>query len=55
MWVDSIMLELEEIVESCGCKLYDVSLLRENETQILRISIIKDGGWVDRLNRKNRF
>lgn len=44
MWVDSIMLELEEIVESCGCKLYDVSLLRENETQILRISIIKDGG-----------
>ncbi|ETD25712.1 ribosome maturation factor RimP [Helicobacter canis] len=44
MWVDSIMSELEAIVESCGCKLYDVSLLRENEAQILRISIIKDGG-----------
>ena len=44
MWVDSIMAELDEIVESCGCILYDVSVLRENEAQILRISIIKDGG-----------
>ena len=44
MWVDSIMPELEAIVESCGCKLYDVSLLRENEAQILRISIMKNGG-----------
>lgn len=44
MWVDSIMAELEEIIESCGCTLYDVSVLRENEAQILRISIIKDGG-----------
>lgn len=44
MWVDSIMAELEEIVESCGCTLYDVSVLRENEAQILRISVIKDGG-----------
>lgn len=44
MGIDMIKRDIMEAVESCGCRLYDVALLRENESQILRVSIMKDGG-----------
>ncbi len=41
---EEIIAELESIIHSCGCELYDIARIKENENDILRISIIaKDG------------
>ncbi|OBV28573.1 hypothetical protein BKN38_09610 [Helicobacter sp. CLO-3] len=40
----SIQDDIESIIAPLSCKLYDISLLRENDTQILRISIMADDG-----------
>lgn len=36
--------ELESLINSCKCKLYDIALAKENESLILRISIISNLG-----------
>ena len=33
--------KIQKLVESFGCKIYDITTLKENENQILRISITK--------------
>ena len=46
---DNLKKEIEEIVESCGCALYDIAFLKENDREILRITIIsKDGVTLDK-------
>lgn len=44
MELSAIERDLEEAIVSCGCRLYDIALLKENENLVLRISIMKDGG-----------
>lgn len=44
MEFSAIERDLEEAIISCGCRLYDIALLKENENLVLRISIMKDGG-----------
>ncbi len=36
--------ELESIIASLDCKLYDVSFIRENDSHILRVSIVANDG-----------
>lgn len=36
--------KIEKLVQSCGCSLYDLLLLKENERSILRLYITKEGG-----------
>ncbi|MGP1450887.1 MAG: ribosome maturation factor RimP [Wolinella sp.] len=43
--IDSMLNEkIEKLVASFGCNLYDLVLVRENDRQILRLYITKDGG-----------
>lgn len=46
MQINHIQKDIEAIIESLGCKLYDMVFLRENATEILRIYIManKVGG-----------
>lgn len=39
-----IQSELESLIHSCECELYDIALVRENEVLILRISIMASKG-----------
>ena len=39
-----IQSELELLIHSCECELYDIALVRENEVLILRISIMASKG-----------
>ncbi len=38
--------QIKSIVQSCGCVLYDIVVLKENNKQIFRISITKEHGAV---------